>query len=272
MIKALEIVGNLLDEASSENTKLPNEFTRGQLNGVTRVYQTLVQEMDRPQQQVQPNTENEDIPFSTPPVSDRGRMLKYGNEDTSTQKNTNSANTSYSSDPLLNEVKGIKDILQRLEQKLFPTSLPDQWSEDAQKIFAEDPDPEDKNVRSAQNIDYFDQNFTPEQESDTRNEMQNLSPQETPEQAERRVINRPWNTSFGKGLGGSDFKQEPQEEIHYDPDTGEQGTVRKIGQKFNPDDEKTVEEWANTGQQVSHPGVYYDKGDFNELEDLQPGE
>lgn len=77
---ALPFVGQYLTMAQSEAQELPNEYTRGQLQGIQRVYSGIIAELQHPGSG-KPQVGDEDIPFTNPPVNPQtGQMQKYGNE------------------------------------------------------------------------------------------------------------------------------------------------------------------------------------------------
>jgi anti-sigma28 factor (negative regulator of flagellin synthesis) len=252
MFRALEIVGNLMDEAVNAHSQLPNEYTKGQLEGIRKIYTALVREIDNPSTRV--SSAEEVIPFSTPPLNKRG--------------NTQS--------PELQELKEISSILSMIHSVLNK-------EESSHNDLDHDTNEEEtennlfntfKNriedgtyIMDDENRFFTHNGYSLQQEIEklqfgeimellklARSKVQNLTQDDR-----KSMTNRPWDKSFGERMRGNTTTTTDT----FDPDTGETGKQTVVGAKFNPDDERTVEEW----NQVVQGRVPWD-----EMQDLKPGE
>ncbi len=257
----LEMLGNMLEEAQKAYNELPNQYTRGQVEGLAKAYRQAVNDLT---DLTQPPVVLDYGQIPGPNISFQPNMQKYGVPPENFNKKENFNREAEILENIYIILVDIKDILRANNNSL---------SDEAQKIF----DLQQKTNKM----------------EDIKKHWEEMQPEE-PDAGHNK-----WNQSFGQRLQGNaqpapygsrerlaqiqheqihsanKYTQEntsPADEEYIDPETGHTGRIRRIGQTINVDEDpegvierKTVEQWEK------QPRVYTSP-QFDDLEDLSPGQ
>lgn len=260
------MLGNMLEEAQKAYNELPNQYTRGQVEGLAKAYRQAVNDLT---DLTQPPVVLDYGQIPGPNISFQPNMQKYGVPPEHFNKKENFNREAEILENIYIILVDIKDILRANNNSL---------SDEAQKIF----DLQQKTNKMEDIKKHWE-------------EMQSEEPD---------AGHNKWNQSFGQRLQGNVQPQQPAsygsperlvqlmqeqellkkaiseriqsdttaDEEYIDPETGHTGRIRRIGQTINVDEEpegvierKTVEEWEK------QPRVYTSP-QFDDLEDLSPGQ
>lgn len=273
----LEMLGNMLQQAQNDYDQLPNQHTKGFLDGIARQYTQAIQELQQPSR-----TQNE---------PDYGQnlgqqpMQKYGvPAKKPTPAVTELVNIQGVLADILAELKALNSRTSAEAQRLFDIEQKTRILDDVETE-ADDFDEEDD---ASEHTDAGHQNWnksfgqrmqgnaTQSAPYGSRERLQQLAEEQNNRQIpqEVKVAQYPAEVSYEAEKQAYEQYVAPPEEDYMDPESGHAGKMRRIGRTVNVDDEpqqpqkKSVAEWDKTrGNQP-----YTTQGDDYGLEDLQPGQ
>ncbi len=276
----LEMLGNMLEEAQKAYNELPNQYTRGQVEGLAKAYRQAVNDLT---DLTQPPVVLDYGQSPGPNISFQPNMQKYGVPPEHFNKKENFNREAEILENIYIILVDIKDILRANNNSL---------SAEAQEIF----DLQQKTNKMEDIKKYWEEKLDESSKEETEDAHDAVRLHEMGHQT--------WNKTFGQRLQGNVQPQQPAsygsperlaqlmqeqellkeaiseriqsdtpaDEEYIDPETGHTGRIRRIGQAINVDEEpegvierKTVEQWEK------QPRVYTSP-QFDDLEDLSPGQ
>lgn len=295
----LGAAGNVMDVLHDEHQELPNEYTKGELEGARKTYKAILDVLNNPAPEKQ-----DSALFTDPPVNTHtGQMIKHGNS------------SEYVDEPpvIMKEPQGIKNLNQK-SKGIIGSSHEEtvEWllahiSGTLDELLAHKTGiriTQDNPFKSHVSEEELKEMDEASRKKEALDEISRLGQEigDGPDPKDHKRLDEfeeekkpvKWDQSFGKRM--QDIQEEepvsPVDNEYLDIETGEMVRERTFGRvvvdedaedapatnfdewarRKEAEEKKSNEEWEKESQlNPSRPYTFNDSG-FNELEDVNPGE